>query len=558
MMANVQQDALAEAQTLLMNSMSESASNGTATANLLLARAETFEHPADAISQDFKLTAPTFRSDSNSLQQVNRLPPEVLVAIFEWCLDVDKDNDQLELREDATQLQIICSVCRKWRNLAEESPVLWRFVSGLDPPQHINKALKLSDPMPIAVVYLGGSSARLSEPEFIAAVEPHITRWSRASIVYDDLDNCPQAWEWSELSKLHTLDIVNNAAEYSRSSIVLGGGRELPNVRVVKLFDVPLRWDPGQLPALRVLQLNGYAEPERSPSTSQLLQMLMNMPKLESLCMLNVAMLADDAVQRTVTLPNLGTLQALDVPLDSIRLLLQSIQVPRSTEKCMDHNRTGRPPSEECSNNSNDYNGKLDVFGFQGYQTRISTGGFELSVFPEPRSEGIEGMGIVLRKFERELAASQGIQAEIGMPNGPDSSAVLDMLDRLPNLRALHIIQSHVSSRAGIQTLIQHLRRQLDVVEKGVWHLPHLETISINNSYLSFPELGAMCRERREATTSGYPKPIKELRIAPWLSLEHHSKSGLTIKEELQILQDALGEGRLFWGDELWNASRQT
>ncbi|KAG8900051.1 hypothetical protein FRC01_010278, partial [Tulasnella sp. 417] len=286
--------------------------------------------------------------------------------------------------------------------------------------------------------------------------------------------------------------------------------------------------------------------------------MPMNMPRLESLRLLDVAMLADDAVLGTVTLPNLGTLAAIYVPLDSIRLLLQNIQLPLSTEKCMDRNRTGRPPSEEYSNNLNDYNGNFDVFGFQVYRTRFYKGRFELYVSPALPSDAIECMGIVLRKCEKWLAASQGIQAEIALPDGPSASAVLDALDRLPNLRTLQIFRSQVS-RAEMQTFIQHLRRQVDIVENDVWHLPHLETISISQYYLSFPELGAMCRERREAaTTSGYPKPIKELRITPWRSVEHKTNSGLTIKVELQILQDALGEGRLFWEDQLWKTSRQT
>ncbi|KAG8909290.1 hypothetical protein FRC01_007025 [Tulasnella sp. 417] len=346
-MTNLQQDALMQAQMILMDSVRGIAGDETISPNLLLARAEAFDEAADAIARHFKSVSTGVRRNYNSLRPINQLPPELLAQIFGGCLDVTYPDGY---RKDGTQLHRICAVCHHWKELAEGTPTLWCYVTGLDPPSHIEKALQLSEPMSITVVYHREGGPLYPESVFTAAVNPHAARWSRAYMDYADLDKDPQAWEWSDLPQLHTVDMCSDSSEYTRAPILLGGGRILPNVRVVNLFDIPLRLDGGQLPGLRVLDLTGEQTTRTIPTVSQLLQLLMGTPELAQLKTSGIKMLSDDrAPSMVATLPRLKSLVLCDESLDAIQQVLSSIQLPRIGKDCIRPDRNHQLHTEEDS-----------------------------------------------------------------------------------------------------------------------------------------------------------------------------------------------------------------
>lgn len=440
-------------------------------------------------------------------------------------------------------------------HLIEGNPILWTHVSGLDPLQHIEKALRLSKPLPITVVYLRDYNNQLLESEFTAVVNPHVTRWGRASFRYDDLDKNPQAWESSELPKLHNLYIDSYSEDHRRVPILLGGGRELPNLQAVDLTDTPLRWDPGQLPGLRVLKLSGYVN---IGDTSLLLQLLTGTPRLERLSLVEVSMWVDSAFQLSVTLPHLINIDLQTVPAKAMQHLLSSIQLPQYDGNRMDHNGVDHLPSEECSDipSKPPHNGsRFDLLKIDESEINLSKGIFTLSasVGLGPDVWLLKSVEIVLRRFAKQLTASQIIRAEILISRDDENSPVpkiLDKLDRFPSVRAIKI-----NGSSKKDPLIQLLTWPKILADRVVWHLPHLETILFTMQDPPFSELGEMCRERRGAALrSGSPKAIKELRISPkgaWLGPQYN-RFDHTPEEELDKLQDALGGGQLYWGSELW------
>ncbi|KAG9041736.1 hypothetical protein FS837_011820 [Tulasnella sp. UAMH 9824] len=542
-MANLEEDALAEAEALLLDSVFRSVSDGNISASLRLAQAEALEQAAPRIIERFKLTAIALKRDHNSLQPVNQLPLEILVVIFKSCLyNGDEGIGEDQYRRDATQLHRLCAVCSRWKNLGQGSPILWCHVSGLDPLQHIEKALRLSEPMPITVVFFRGYNNQLSKSKFTAVVNPHITRWGRASFLYDDLDKNPQAWESSELPKLRYF-----------------GGRELPHLQVVDLTATHLRWDPGQLPGLRVLDLT---DDVNIYSTSQLLQLLMGTPRLERLSLVEVPMRVDSAFQLSVTLPHLISIKLHTIHPEIMQHLLSLIQLPQYDGNRMDRKGGHHLLTEEYSNISNkppDNESGFDVLRFNLSEVNLSKGIFSLfvDVGHKPVVWLLQSVEVVLRRFVNQLTASQGIRVRIGMTGDHENSPmlrILDKLDRFPTVRAIQIIVTRYSTKEAALILIRQLTWPKVLADGVVWHFPHLEITLYDMQDPPFAELGEMCRERRGATLrSGSPKAIKELRVSPWggsqpSQVEHKTEG------ELDKLQDALGEGQLFWGPELWKS----
>ncbi|KAG8909278.1 hypothetical protein FRC01_007032, partial [Tulasnella sp. 417] len=558
-MTTLQKDALMQAQIILMDSVRGIASDETISPNLLLARAEAFDEAADAIARHFKSVSIGLRRNYNSLQPINQLPRELLTQIFGWCINVTYPDDD---RRDATQLHRICAVCHHWKELAEGTPTVWCYVTGLDPLPHIEKALKLSEPMSITVVYHHDEGSPYPESTFTAAVNSHAARWNRASMDYLDLDKDPQAWEWSDLPQLHTVDMTSRSSTYTRAPVLLGGGRTLPSVRVVNLFEIPLRWDERQLPGLRVLSLSGDQITRAIPTTSHLLQLLMGTPELEQLVLSELGILSDDrAPSMLVRLARLELLQLRVVPLNAIQQVLSSIQLPQLGKHCTGHDRHRQLHTEEESTKAaqivqvRQSGSTFDMLRLGDLQVILTTPIFGLLVSPTPGVNIEECWETVLQNFAAVLAASAGVRAEMEMRDGlsaPVIATVVDKLDRFPSIKSVRMVRSQASSRVGsgraFLAFIQLLGRFEDRADNNVWHLPNLEIVSIDARSPPLSRLAEVCRERRQAAeASGHPKAIRELHISPlsaW-SINSHIEVHPTVEEKLDKLQDALGEGQL-------------
>ncbi|KAG9041738.1 hypothetical protein FS837_011822 [Tulasnella sp. UAMH 9824] len=548
-------NALTNAQSPLMDSVRRTASassHRTATAGPL-APAEVFGQAAVST----KPVAPAFSSSYNTQQRgVNQLPTELLVGIFKSCLD---PNPGSYARRDATKLHRICAVCHRWKTVAEGTPSLWCYVSSLDPPQHIDKALELSQPMPIAVVY-NHVGARVSEETFRAAVNPHTARWDLAFLVYEDLDKAEkQVWESSNLSKLHSLEVISHSDEYTRSPVFLNCGQDLLNLQVAKFLNVPLRLNAGQLPGLRHLELTSYAGPDGF-TIPKLLHLLAGTPQLESLGLINMDIEVDAAFKGSIAVHSLVSLELYDVNPDGIRQLLSSIRFPQCDQ---DHSEAHHQLCQEALNHRNTTPFRerdFDILEIGDDRMHFYLGRFQLSAFTGSDWSILEYMGIVLEGFAEEFTSSKHIHALIEITNGPKAPAItsiLNVIDQLPNLRSLEPILS--SETAPVLTLIQLLGRPNVLSQRVVWYLPHLEFLIVRVEHAPFLELGELVWERRRAAEkSNCPKEIRELHIAPLdetLEAEFEDQVDYQIKQGMDKLQSKLGRGQLFWGSERWETS---
>ncbi|KAG8979596.1 hypothetical protein FRB90_008059 [Tulasnella sp. 427] len=549
-------DALAQAQMILTGSLSRVAEETSTTedlSKLLLAQAKAFDDAAISLVAHFNSVSNGFRRHHNSLQPINQLHPELMASIFEMCLDL---ADGTAYREDAPQLHIICSVCHLWKEVAEGSPNLWCYVTGLDPLEHIQKALKLSRSMPLTVVHTTDNGFETSETDFTQAISPHVARWRRATLQYAELDKIRQTWEWSELPQITSLHLCCDHGTGGRTSIPLSYGRQLSKLQVLKLLDVPLRWDVGQLPNLRILELYMYEDPERSPTINQLLQILSSTPELESLDLYAVEMRQEAKGLPQVTLPRLKYLSLSDILLNTTTQLVSHLRLPQ-WEDSPDRVDSNQNQSFKAGEKGQMRHAKVELHpGRVKFSAEGTT--FDAGFKEEEASEWWE---MVLDKIGAALASSGELEVNIGLPVDDPQGVVqvLRNLNRFKGLKTLNIVRvRHMFSRPNdfvktLKVILGLLRRPRISTYSQSWQLPHIETLSLDAQCLCVSEglLEAVFRERRHAAremAEGGPKAIKEFRII--FGAEMRSDKAPSIGPiNLRSLQDALGDGKLVWID---------
>ena len=94
----------------------------------------------------------------NSRRPINGLPPEILLIIFQNVRDLSPASEH-DLRPSAPRWYCILGVCRYWRTLALNTPVLWTTLS-VGPsvlPSTFNFLLDNSRQLPICVELLGST-----------------------------------------------------------------------------------------------------------------------------------------------------------------------------------------------------------------------------------------------------------------------------------------------------------------------------------------------------------------------------------------------------------------
>ncbi|KAI0927120.1 hypothetical protein AcV5_007739 [Taiwanofungus camphoratus] len=255
---------------------------------------------------------------------VHRLPNELLASIF--VIGV------LDREEDSLTLSTVMLVCRYWREVAVNTPLLWsRIVTGTH--HSIERArLKLerskSVPLHICVDFSPrqeyGSVTTESLVYAMDLLRPSIWRWK---VFHLTVPNRPQAHaaltrckECAPLLEVFSVRICHSMQEdhYSSPPLPLFGGRT-PRLHSCSFTSFNFGWDSSLISRLRVLKLGGYWN-GYSPSVDVILGILRACPQLEELALRNMSdvdpdMLALDSSEhdglarigdtRTVQLPRL-------------------------------------------------------------------------------------------------------------------------------------------------------------------------------------------------------------------------------------------------------------
>ncbi|KAG8914784.1 hypothetical protein FRC01_003911 [Tulasnella sp. 417] len=99
------------------------------------------------------------RRQRNTLQPVNKLPPELLSVIFHQVLAM------VSIFDHFTSLFNVAKVSGRWWSVIDSTPSLWSYVSSTYPNAGVERALKKSGSSPVSVAY------RSREPELTATTK---------------------------------------------------------------------------------------------------------------------------------------------------------------------------------------------------------------------------------------------------------------------------------------------------------------------------------------------------------------------------------------------------
>ncbi|KAG9024630.1 hypothetical protein FS837_005248, partial [Tulasnella sp. UAMH 9824] len=208
---------------------------------------------------------------------IDHLPHELLLEVFKLHVDLDTP---------VQSLVTLILVCKLWRNTVEDTPSLWRRISGREGSSSIQRALTLAKNAPLAITYRQ-SEARAIPTAFFAQIGYRIAQAKSLTINVGRIDHFPAILETISTTILETLDVVILLAQGRQANTVtLFGGKAasstLKNFRVTHL---PVALAPLRLSGLRSLGLSDIP----ITSADEVLRILMDSPALEDCSLTRLA-----------------------------------------------------------------------------------------------------------------------------------------------------------------------------------------------------------------------------------------------------------------------------
>ncbi|KAH9941051.1 hypothetical protein B0H21DRAFT_697141 [Amylocystis lapponica] len=225
---------------------------------------------------------------------IQRLPNELLASIFVIGV-LDREE------EDSLMLSTLMLVCRYWREVAVNTPMLWsRIVTGTNRSlERARMKLERSKSVPLHVCVdfsREGEHGTIRTESIMHALDllrPAIWRWQTFHLT---VPNRPQAHaaltrckEPAPLLEVLSVRILHSMQEdhYSNPPLPLFD-RHTPRLRSCSFTSFHFNWDLGLVSQLRVLKLGGYWN-GFSPSIDVILGILRACPLLEELALRNMS-----------------------------------------------------------------------------------------------------------------------------------------------------------------------------------------------------------------------------------------------------------------------------
>ncbi|KAK7045633.1 hypothetical protein VNI00_007466 [Paramarasmius palmivorus] len=303
----------------------------------------------DELERKLQIAASVLRGLRNSLQPVNRLPPEILSDIFMLSKQhlpsfLPLVRGGIRYFENHSWLAVL-HVCRHWRGVVARCPALWGTIDNLRGGVCPQTCLKRSRGAPVDVfLSITGPEFKPIQPELVDALIPHIPRFRQFHVNTDG---------WFDPTPIYA-SLKESAPNLTSLSIVTKG-RDVVGGVLPAIFN-------DHMPQLRQLTLEHFtswpatyftnlthcclfdqwdATATSRPTTSQFLDFLASSPGLEELALVRAGptrLQSDDfpsvsPPSRIVELPKLKELSIGDWPSSqSIARLLSHLSLPSTTQ----------------------------------------------------------------------------------------------------------------------------------------------------------------------------------------------------------------------------------
>ncbi|KAF9780829.1 hypothetical protein BJ322DRAFT_284954 [Thelephora terrestris] len=265
---------------------------------------------ANTLEQDALEVLCLVRSLKNSLAPINKIPPEVLSLLPDYCGKGDDDRDLIKLTH----------VCRGWRELFTTRSSLWTQLDfrNVEKTRAYIQRSKYS-PLELSLKNCDGASYT---DEATSLMVPHIHRLKSLTVFAKIL---PEVFEhcFCAAPLLEELDIcVAGSRDPVLDSALFNG--DLSTLRVLSLYGVTTHLPWRTLANLRALTLGSWGPKH---GVTQLLDIFESSPLLQTVSLEDsVPELSDAPPERIVSLPHLKSLTLTADPPHSI--LLNHLCVP--------------------------------------------------------------------------------------------------------------------------------------------------------------------------------------------------------------------------------------
>ncbi|KAG8925368.1 hypothetical protein FRC00_004042 [Tulasnella sp. 408] len=211
----------------------------------------------------------------NALQSVNKLPVEVLSAVFHKFLAMVPTFDHF------TSLFTIAEVSVRWKSIVDSTPPLWSFVSSTFPKAQVARALKKSAPSPVSVACrfpgsLLTASSKQASRNFLKHMQSMGRPWDELTLHLPSIGHLRTVLE-APASHLRKLEI--KVRDPSSKSVDMFGGT--PGIlEDLSLTNARIKWDSNALTRLRRLQLDYRETGFVGPTLTQVFWLLQQSPIL--------------------------------------------------------------------------------------------------------------------------------------------------------------------------------------------------------------------------------------------------------------------------------------